>query len=432
MKKIIVYIILGVLVLLSTACKKDTEYNMATLDIGTTYYRNGMAISEVLLQKDIKIEILTGKDFGSFENCRMLWNDEIDFAIAQNDTKVIDFLEEDMSIAESKIRTVIPLYPEILFILYSDSIKPTSLHNLVKGRKIGVGPENSGTSKFFRFLLDHFNVPPDDYTFVHTTWLENEVGEKIDISVTLAGYNTPNVLDMIHNKNCEIFSFGEVDLFQKGSSVEGFCMSYPAARPFIIPMNTYGSTPSKPALTIAIDAVLLCHKDIDPYTIYSIVEEIYKQKNVLANIDPLLNGLTEKFEQTSLSFPLHKGTQLYLNRNEPSFFERYAELMGVIFSIIIACIGALATLYKWRQHRKKNRVDIYYKKALKIENEINELNDEIKCISALEELKTIKHKAFELMIDEKLNANESFNIFLSLVDNLIIRIERKANYFKSH
>jgi len=214
MKRAITSSIFLALILLSISCKKDKEYNMATLDVGTTYYNNGMAISEVLLQKDIHIEILTGKDFGSFENCRMLWNDEIDFAIAQNDTKVIDFLEGDMSIADSKIRTVIPLYPEILFILYSDSIQPTSLYDLVKGRRIGVGPENSGTSKFFRFLLNHFDIPNEDYTFVHTTWLENKVGDKIDISVTLAGYNTSNVLDMVHNKNCEIFSFGEVNLFQ--------------------------------------------------------------------------------------------------------------------------------------------------------------------------------------------------------------------------
>jgi hypothetical protein len=103
--------------------------------------------------------------------------------------------------------------------------------------------------------------------------------------------------------------------------------------------------------------------------------------------------------------------------------------MGVIFSIIIACIGALATLYRWRQHRKKNRVDIYYKKTLKIEDKINELNSKEKCNNALEELKTIKHKAFELMIDEKLNANESFNIFLSLVDNLILRIENRIKLY---
>jgi TRAP transporter TAXI family solute receptor len=419
------FLFLFLLLVCCFSCKKDNEYTMATLDVGTTYYRNGMAISEILKQKDIKIEILTGKDFGSYTNCRMLWNDEIDFAIAQNDTKVIDFLEEGMSIADSKIRTVTPLYPEILYVLYADTIHPTSLRDLVTGRRIGVGPENSGTSKFFRFLLTHFTIPASDYTFVYTSWADNEVGELMDISVTLAGYNTPNVLDMVHNKNCEIYSFGKVDLFQRGSSVEGFCMSYPAARPFIIPMNTYGSKPSQPALTIAIDAVLLCNKEMDPYVIYSIVEEIFKQKNVLSNIDPLLCGLTENFQQTSLSFPLHEGTKMYLERNEPSFFERYAETIGVVFSILIAGIGAFATLVRWRKHNKKNRVDTYFQKVLNIESNLPRIDTEDKCRKAVEELKSIKHKAFNLMIDEKLEANESFNIFLTLVDNLIIRIEKK-------
>jgi len=241
----------------------------------------------------------------------------------------------------------------------------------------------------------------------------------------LAGYNTPNVIDMIVNRHCNIFSFGDVGLFQKGSAVEGFCMKYTAARPFIIPMNTYGEKPYAPVLTIAIDAVLLCHRDIDAYTVYAMVEEIFNQKNVLSDKDPLLSGLSEKFDKSSLSFPLHEGTQMYLERNEPTFFERYAEIMGVLLSVLIALVGAMAAILRWKKHRKKNRVDIYYQKALDVEAQIDNYDTIEKCDNALAELKYIKHEAFQLMIAEKLQANESFNIFLLLVDNLSARIEHR-------
>jgi len=40
-------------------------------------------------------------------------------------------------------------------------------------------------------------------------------------------------------------------------------------------------------------------------------------------------------------------------------------------------------------------------------------------------LHTLKQDAFNALIDEKLVANESFNIFLALTDTLITRVENK-------
>ncbi|HPG74292.1 MAG TPA: hypothetical protein PLM49_08385 [Bacteroidales bacterium] len=101
--------------------------------------------------------------------------------------------------------------------------------------------------------------------------------------------------------------------------------------------------------------------------------------------------------------------------------------MGVLLSVLIALIGAMAAILRWKKHSKKNRVDIYYQKALDVEAQIGNCDTIEKCDNALAELKYIKHEAFQLMIAEKLQANESFNFFLLLVDNLSARIEhRKA------
>ncbi|HQL71211.1 MAG TPA: TAXI family TRAP transporter solute-binding subunit [Bacteroidales bacterium] len=94
--------------------------------------------------------MLEDKELGSFVNCKKLYSGEVDFAIAQNDTRISGFISADGSVVDSKIRTVLPLYPEILFIVYADSIAANDIGELVTGRRIGVGPHNSGTHRFFK------------------------------------------------------------------------------------------------------------------------------------------------------------------------------------------------------------------------------------------------------------------------------------------
>ena len=407
------------------SCSNDKSYTMATQTKGTTYYTVGMAISEILKQVDVEMDILAGEELGSFVNCKMLWNDQVEFAIAQNDTKIAAFMETGMSISDSKIRTVAPLYPEILYVLHSDTLNPSSFSDLITGRRIGVGPINSGTSRFLKRLLIHFGIDSSKYTMVNTPWLENYVSDQIDVSVILAGFNTVTITDMLNKKNCEIFSFGNINLFEKGSSVEGFCMNYSNARPFIVPKSTYGIKPENPIMTIAVDAVLLCNKKVDDYTVYKIVDELYKQKSLLADMDQLLNGLSENFDRNKLGFPLHEGSKKFLNRDKPTLFERYAELAGVVISIFLAGFGGITTFVHRKKMNKKNRMDVYYEKVLRIENKFDVMNTKGQVEGAIKEIKEIKHEAFNSMISEKLTANEGFNIFLTLVDNLTLRLEKK-------
>ncbi len=412
--------------LLLISCSNiPNDYKIAALEKGTSYYSSAFAISEIIKPIDIEMSVISGSELGSYENCKMLWKGKADFAIAQNDTRATDFLKESMSITDSRIRTIMPLFPEILYIIHADTINPKDLKDLIVGRKIGLGPANSGTSIFFKKLLNHFGIDSTQYQTIHKKWSENLISQDIDVSVTVSGFNSPQVISMLKNQNCKIFSLSNIDLFKRGSSVEGFCLNYPSSRPYIIPENTFGSKPSQPVVTIAIDAVLLCQTSIDKNTVYEITREIYKQKNILAEMDPLLSAITDQYDRNILSFPLHEGTLMYLERNKPSFLERYAEIFSVIISILIALAGAGAALIKIHNTRKKNRVDVYYRKLIEIEKKYDD-DTNYTDIEALNEIKELKKKGVQQLIDEKLSANESFNIFLNLSNTLINKIHHRT------
>jgi len=415
-------------VIFLSGCNSKKEYQFATTSKGTSYNEVGGLITELINKSDnIHFNMLSGKELGSFVNCKKLYHNEVDFAIAQNDTRVTGFLDKNESVVDSKIRTVLPLYPEILFIVYPDSIVANDIKELVTGRRIGVGPFNSGTHRFFEAYLKHCGVDTSLYTFVHTPWSENVVSDKIDISVNVGGYNASAVVKMLNSKKCKIFSLGDYRLFGKGSPVEGFCMSYTTARPFIIPMQTYAFGPKEPVLTLAVDAVLLCRKDIDAGDVYSIVDELMKNSKILVDKNPLLSSINPKFDLATLNFPLHEGTIRYLERDEPSFVEKHIDIIAFLSTILMAGFGVVLAFFRKLKAAKKDRIDEYYEQVLVIEKQMSTINSVAEIRSSLDKLHLIKQDAFKALIDEKLLANESFNIFLGLTDTVITRLENKSS-----
>ncbi|MCP4216832.1 MAG: hypothetical protein GY765_19430 [bacterium] len=482
-KKLLLLIIL--LACATHSCNRRHTYTIATLSKGTTYHTNGTAVSRVLGKIGIDLSVTSGKELGSYVNCQKLWDGEVDFAIAQNYININDFMNGNDTDTDLKVRTVLPLYPEILYIIYPAPKKrepgtDAERHNeknqspvydgaeglirLVRGKRIGVGPTDSGTSRFLDKLLAKLGMEPSQYTFVHTPWHENILSSQIDVSVTIAGYNAPNVNKMLTAGNCRLFSFASPVPGIAFTAAQGLCMNFPGARPFTIAANSYGLLPHRPIATLAFDALLLCRKEIKPLVVYNILEEIFKQKALLAYYDPLLSGLNEDFSRgpvpcggdsplnagslsgaslalwegspshtagAPFNFPLHQGSLRYLDKSVPTFFERYAESIGVLFSILITIIGASISLVKWRSSVKKERLDVYFQKVLDIERELEAPVESpvelLKYRASVKALIGVKQEVVGLLMEEKLEGNQGFNVLLTFIDNLVLRIERKED-----
>jgi len=403
------------------------KYTLATSGEESTYLMVGEGLSELLNQEyGWNIRIMKGDEYNSIYNCKKLISGEVDFALAQNDISIDDIKENDSVFSDLGIRTVIPVYPELVYIIYPDTLpEPQSLEELLKGRRIGMGHTDSGSTHVLLALFKNFGIDTSEFTTVYCDSEENELKNlNIDVSCFLTGPNNPRINDMLNAQNGKLYSLDNYKLANEGSAVDGFCYNYPRAYPFIIPKNTYTKKPHQPVLTVAVEAVLLTREGVNKNHIYEMVQAIYSNVQNLANKNGLLLLLDESFDAKRMNFPLHKGTVNYLERNKPSIFERYAELMGVIFSIAIVLFGAVASMRQRLKRKRKDRIDVYYVKVLKFEKllETNRLNN---TDSAIEELKELKRHAFQQLINEKLSANESFRIFIDLVNETIDRIKEK-------
>lgn len=420
--------------LLLISCKsRKTEYYFATGSPKTSYFEVGASISEIVRRDTgIQLTILpepqtTRGDYislSSTTNCNLLREGKADFAIAQNDVTLGDAQHYDGLPRDSEIRSVIPLYPEIFFVIYEKSLNPQSLRDLIVGKKVALGPPNSGTARLAKILFQEFGIDSTEYFPQYVKFEDNVLGDTIQISCSVTGFSNPRIRRMLET-NGRLFSLGDYTLADKGATVDGFCLNYPLAKPFLIPQNTYGTVPQKPVLTVAIDAVLLTRKEVRSEIVFRVIQSILENKQIMVvdkNIK-LLSQLTENFDPLRLRFPLHNGARQYFERNMPSFLERYAESLGFIFSIFLALVTAVSTFTRWSRHRKKNRIDEFYRQIMAIQRSVELLQTEAECRRALANLRNLREIAFQQLIKEKLQADESFRIFITLLNDIREEIE---------
>jgi TRAP-type uncharacterized transport system substrate-binding protein len=345
-------------------------------------------------------------------------NYDIELIIGEGSIANLDSLKKgtaDLTIVENyvpyqdSIMSITTLFPQILHIFYFNQEQqedPTSLEDLLYGKRVFIGEEGSGSYRFMMNLFSYFNLDQDQFTITDNAF-DN------DITAGFSDILPPSSL--IGLDDFSIFSLDQVDRFGKGSVVEGISLRYPKVQPFIIPEGTYQGLTKKPIVTVSTDAILVAREGMRENIIYDITRAIYEEKQEFINISPLIfKGMEENFERSKLSFPLHEGARVFLDRDEPGFLERYAELFGVIFSVMVALVSGLVSLGKWQSQRKKDRVDIFYKELMQVKNAIPGIRS---IPDAREQIKTVQqsqNKAFDMLISEELEANESFRIYMEL------------------
>ncbi|KAA3656031.1 MAG: hypothetical protein DWQ10_16305 [Calditrichaeota bacterium] len=426
MKKFHLYFV--PLLLLAACSHKGDTYNFVTGPTTTSYHGIGQIISQTVEKETgIRLNISQKPGQTAVTNLELLNRRECDFIISQNDVELEEQLSSGESLIDNGIRSVIPLYPQVFLIIHDKDLRPKSLRDLIVGRKIGLPSKQSGTYKFATLFFEAFGIDSSQYTIVESKNFEDNIlRDDVPVICLLTGFNNPRIRQNL-DRNGVIFNLGDPQLAGNGSSIDGFCLNNPLAHTFVLPRHTYGKYPQKPILTAAVDAVMLTHEDVDNDVVYEIIKTIieYKQHMASSHHNELVSQFSEKFLASNLHFPLHVGARQYIERNKPTFMERWAETMAFSFSILVGFVGFLRGLGKWRSTRRKNRIDRYYTKVLREQKSIKQYDTVQKCKNAIDRLKRLQVHAFRELIAEKLTADESFRIFINLLQGAITDIRQK-------
>ena len=376
--------------LLLTSCEKSQKLLLSASLPGSLIDDAAHTMSELLGQKDWNIEAISGGQHDLDKNIENILEGRSNFGLIMNEAA----LDE----RNLQVRTVAPLFPLVAMIMYRTDHEVKDLDDLLNNHKV-MEIESDFYSEFFRGA--GYDVDSLDFSIMRDkdvkTLMQRIVAEKVEVLCVFASIYGP-AIEKLSQMGWRFFSLGDIDLFGRGSTVEGYCLKNPQYYPFVIPRGTYGAFPETPVVTIAQDVLMITHQDSDPELVYDLVSDVFNHKQYLSQKNVIFSTLTENFDHGRLIFPLHEGTEEYLARNEPSIFERYAELAGVIFSILVVVVGFLASA----RRRRKDRIDKYYLLAMEAKSP--------------EELDALEMEVVKLVEQEKVSGDVAYLNFLQIVD----------------
>lgn len=310
----------------------------------------GAQISDVALMEVLKEE--KGIDID------LSYSQSADDALLKVSSKSVDLTiipNNTLVNTESRdIRTITPLLPRVLMIFHKNEYTP-SFKDLVKGKNVTYELTGSSDSKFYESFINHYGVDLSSFNFSLFEGAESYDKIKLqldsaDIFMTIGHINN-YLIDSLISYNFQLYP---LDDFEEGNSLEGFALKNPEYYPYLIPKFLYNGVPTKPIPTLAVSDVLVCHEDLSESIVFDIIEVISEKRTLLMQRDQNYNLLPYlENEKYRLKFPLHSGSKSYLNREKPSYIERYAEVLALLLSSLVITIGVVTNSLS--KKNKKNK-----------------------------------------------------------------------------
>ncbi len=320
--------------------------------------------------------------------------DQADLALIENSTPFT-----------GGIRAVLPAYKSVMHLLVREGVAAESAASLLGTAAIHVANDSLAGKTFIRMAARRRGFDEDDIRFV----------DQVDDDTQLIVYFGPIAPDttLWYHPGFRLASMGDGDQ-DASRHLKGFSYILPQMQPAVIPQRTYDLPGNEvPLATLQVDMLLVTRKQVPETQIYELTRTLIEQKQRFMAIAPaVFSGLNEAFDPLSLNFPLHPGARRFLERDEPSLLERYAEMINMLVYIGVLLLTGLAAAARWRARRKKDRADVFYARVLAIRERARDGEQG----GLLSELDSLEREAFQMLIDEKLSADESFRIFTDLLE----------------
>lgn len=363
-----------------------TSFRLAVPEGDHSYYNSSQHLKTFLEQGGFHVQIITTDNV--IEANRMVAQGKADLTFIMNHS---DFIPIELGVDAGKLRTICPLF-ERLFFLFSKYPVSDSLNarELLAGKKIGIEVLNGETHSNLKKLISSGEI--ENVSIVRKD-------QDPDLIHFWGTYYGPRATELIEN------NWKEVSL--DDAWVNFITLNEPALKPFYLPAIP-GLEGSKNLSTFSGQTFLIGNSQLGEKAVFKLSTYIFQHKLELMGYDLMYRSVNERVDLSSFLYPLHRGTDAYFRRGQPTFIERYAELMAVGISIGAVLFGAFQAIRNRMMSKKKERIDQYFLEFLEIRSDSI---DNAKKTSLLDNL---LQRALIQMTNEKLDKLD-FYIFSRMV-----------------
>ncbi len=371
-------------------------YRLVLASGGSTgeYYAFSQAFAEVVVRNNPTIAIEVIETDGSLQNMDLLKTNAAQLALVQSDTPV-----------QPPVRAVALLFPEMFHLLARTDADINGVADL-RGKRVALMPEGSGSYALFWPLVQHYGLGADTMTVLPMSTNQAHAAlaaGEVDALFRVITLGNPAVGELLQTGTTRLIPIDQADALQ---------LSLPYLEAQVIPKGTYNGGRPVPVVdlpVVAVNALLVAHEGLPPKVVNALTRTLHQNRNELVAIYPRA-AMIRLDTSGDLGLPLHPGAEAFYNQGEPEFLVEYAEPIGLLLSVGVLGMSSLLQLRSWLLGKQKNRADTY-------NLEILALIDEIAKAQSLEELNALREKLFDILkrvvtdLDVDRITSESFESF---------------------
>jgi TRAP transporter TAXI family solute receptor len=355
---------------------------MSTGAEGGAYHAFGLRYKAILARNGVTLELRPSS--GAVENLARLRDPESDVALA--------FVQGGIDRAADPpvLESLGSVYYEPLWVFYRGKRALDRINDL-KGKRIAIGPEGSGTRKLARVILESSGLRSEDVTLLDIggqAAADALIAGTVDAMFIVAGPEASVVRTLIRADDVKLMSFARAD---------AYVARHPFLHKLVLPrgaLDIARDLPRADVLLVAPTANLLAKESLHPAIAYLVLEAAHE---VHSGPGPF-NRIGEFPSPSDVEFPLSGEAERYY-KSGPPFLQRYLPfwaaslvdrmivLLVPLLAVAVPLFRILPGLYAWRIRRKVYR---WYGELKFLEEELrhrpgNATADELERLAKIED-----------------------------------------------
>ncbi len=329
---------------------------IATGKQGGVYYQVGQKFADELKKEGLTVEVL--ETAGSGENLQKLMDPSSGVSVALVQSGVADEKQRD------NLQALGSLYREPLWVFYRGD-QPIDRLSQLAGKRIGVGPANSGTNPIAVKLLAANGLPEaadaapskktvlDDRPVADAAKALQQPDGDLDAAFFVTGFKTGYLQELLTNDKVHLVSFSQQEAYNRRFRFMSE-LTLPAGL-----VNLEQNIPPKNLSLLAPTAMLVTRKDVNPDLVpllLTIATKVRDKGDVLAAPD--------EFPSASYTdIPVSEGAETYYKSGPPllqrylpfwlaSLVDRLKVMLVPLIMLLLPLFRAAPPLVRWRTRRK--------------------------------------------------------------------------------
>lgn len=275
---------------------------------GGGFYPFGSALATAMMAANPALTLELKTSTGAVANVRAIQQGEAEVGFAFADVAYLAYVgqlgDDAKPFDQLRAIAVLQLTPVQLVARAGSDIR--SVADL-RGRRVGVGPDGSGTALTAQLIFGAFGLNPD---LVRTEQLPfNEASKRLVAGSLDAMFDTAM---FPAESAARALRAGARLVPIEGEAAERLGREYPFLRMTVLPRDTYPGIAATP--TVGVDSLIVCRSTLDEDLVHDLTASLFSALPALSSSGR--PPLVELDEAPAASIPLHDGAARYFREQE--------------------------------------------------------------------------------------------------------------------